>query len=1310
MSDPALDALLMRRTLRLLRRGLWLASVSTLIVVALVLAVANQLLPLAEQHPERIAQWLGERAGQPVAFDRVETQWTRRGPLLRLDNLRVGEGAQAFPIGDTEMLVSLYAGLLPGTPLSELRLRDVDLTLERAADGRWRVRGLPGQAESKGDPFAVLERLGELQVIGGRLSVVAPALGIDARLPRVDLRLRVDGDRVRAGLKAWPAIDARPLDAVLDLDRVRGDGEVYIGASNVSLGDWSRLLHAAGVSVRSGEGRARAWGELRAHRVEQVTLDAELDDVVLAGAPLDGVQPAVRYPRVETRARWQHAASGWALHAPRLRLGGGERMQMLDGLRIAGGHRSMLSAARLDAAPLLELATLSDRIDPALRRWLRSARPRAVAHDIEIAGGVGAPLRVSARVEGFGFEPVGTAPGLGGVGGTLRGGGDGIALSFDARAPVRVDWPRGFGVAHDVTFRGDLVGWRDGAGWRVETPALRIDGQGYVADARGGLAFQGDGTRPRIDVALAVDRASLPVAKRFWVRHVMPAPLVRWLDAALVGGRVEQGRAIVSGDLDDWPFTQRNGRFEATARIADATLRFQPGWLPAEQLDAEVRFVGNALSIDGRARVGGVDVSTLHADIDRYKGGRLRVEAGTATEARSLLALLRSSPLQRAHAETFANLSASGPVAATFGLTLPLRPKAAIEIDGGIELQGARLADRRWKLAFDGVRGAAEYSQHGFRADGLAVRHEGQPGRLSLRAGAPYVRDATQAFEASLDAALRTETLIAQAPEQLDWLEPYLDGRSPWSIAVSVAKAGRASSEPAARLQLRSQLVGTTLALPAPLRKTASVALPTTIEAPLPLGSGDLEIALGTRAAVRVRQRDGRTGVRVALGSGRVDELPPAHGLVATGQAATLDALDWIALVRGTAAGAGESSSGPALPLQRIDVRAQRLMLLGGAFRDSRVTVAPGGNATTVTVEGPALEGRLAIDDAKGAPISGRFDRVHWRSAGAESTDASAGSAPAARATTASSAAPTASAASAAPTASTASLASLDPSEIPPLAFDIADLRIADARLGQARLRTRPTAAGLRIETLEARHTNQRLAMTGEWTGRGASARTRIDATLASENFGALMDGLGFGGRLGGGEGSIKVEAAWPGGPAQFALGALDGRMVFDARDGRLLEVEPGAGRVLGLLSLAELPRRLTLDFRDFFSKGFAFNTLAGSVRFADGRARSDDLRIDGPAAVIGIGGETNLRTQRFDQTIEVHPKAGNLLTAVGAIAGGPVGAALGAAANAVLRKPLGQIGAKTYRVTGPWADPKVEVISREQSRQLPKARAAPTG
>ncbi|HEY0310264.1 MAG TPA: hypothetical protein VGC43_03935, partial [Luteimonas sp.] len=154
----------LHRRMRLARRWAGYSAAIALVLAALVVGVASQLLPLAERHPARIAQWLGERVGRPVAFDAVDTRWTRRGPLLRLDNLRLGEGSQAIVVGDAEMLISQYAGLLPGRSFTELRLRGLDLTLQRTADGRWEIRGLPGQQQAQGDPFEALEGLGELQV------------------------------------------------------------------------------------------------------------------------------------------------------------------------------------------------------------------------------------------------------------------------------------------------------------------------------------------------------------------------------------------------------------------------------------------------------------------------------------------------------------------------------------------------------------------------------------------------------------------------------------------------------------------------------------------------------------------------------------------------------------------------------------------------------------------------------------------------------------------------------------------------------------------------------------------------------------------------------------------------------------------------------------------------------------------------------------------------------------------------------------------------------------------------------------------
>lgn len=1294
----------LRRRLRMARRGLGYTVAVSLVLVAMLLGVASQLLPFAERNPDRVASWLSERAGRPVAFDRVQTRWTRRGPLLQLDNLRIGNGAQGFTIGDTEMLVSLYAGLLPGQSFSELRLRGLDLTLERADDGRWRVRGLPGQqASPDDDPFAALEGLGELQVIDGRLAVIAPSLGIDARVPQIDLRLRVDGDRVRAGMRAWPRAvagqAATPLDAVLDFDRKRGDGRAYAGARRADLAAWSDLMQVMGIAVEAGHGRAEAWADLRSHRVAMLTLDAALDDVALRGnSPLAGKPPSrVRFDRVETLARWRLVDRGWRIDASRLRIGAGKQPQMLDGLIVAGGARYAVLAREIDAAPLLAVAALSDRVAPGVRQWLQATRPDAKLQDIEIAGVRGGPMRAHARIASMGFAPVGSAPGVSGLAGTLDGDAAGLSLQLDPGASVRVDWPRGFGVVHAARLSGTVTGWREASGWRIATPALRIAGEGFGADVRGGLQWQGDGSLPRIDLAAAIDDTDLPKAREFWVRHVMPPSLVAWLDDALVAGTITQGRALVSGDLDEWPFAANNGRFEASAHIGKATLKYRPDWPAATGIEADTRFVDDGFTVKGTGALAGVRIDQFEAGIDHYRNGTLTVQARGGGDASQLLGLLRQSPLQKAHADTFASLSASGSAAVAFALEMPLAQGSRTTINGHVALDQARLEDRRWKLAFDQVSGRAEYSQTGFHGDGLRVRHQGQPGRLSLRAGDGHVRDRGNAFEAGLDATLSAGELLDRA-ENLAWLKPYFAGRSPWTVGIVVPKAVRGRAPPA-RLQLRSDLVGTALTLPAPLDKAAGLPLAATVDTPLPLGSGEIRVGLGRLMGLRARSGQGQTGVRIELGSGQVALPPPINGLVASGRATTLDALDWIALAR-SGSGGSSGSSGGGLPLQRIDVTAQRLQLLGGAFANTRVSVVPApAGALAVRAEGLALEGSLLVPASSSAAIAGRFQRVHWRSAKGTRPDASVAagkSAPAALASPAAAPAP-------------ADVDDLDPARIPPLTFDIDDLRIADTRLGSAKLRTRPSAAGMRIEQFQTRIDKQAIDISGDWTQRGAVARTQVDVRVDSEDFGALLGGFGFPGRLAGGDGRAQLNAGWAGSPAEFQLAGIDGSLTLAARDGRLLEVEPGAGRVLGLLSLAELPRRLSLDFRDFFAKGFAFNRIDGVMVFAGGSARSDNLVIDGPAAAISIRGAANLRAQSFDQTIEVRPKAGNLLTAVGAIAGGPVGAAIGAAANAVLQKPLGQIGAKTYRVTGPWADPKVEVISREQGR-VSATRAPPAG
>ncbi|TKR32808.1 TIGR02099 family protein [Luteimonas gilva] len=1272
-----------RHRLRLFRRGAWYALAAVLVLMALVAGVTSQLLPLAERHPEKIAAWLSERAQRKVAFDHVETAWTRRGPLLRLDGLRIGDGADAVPVGEAEILVAQYAGLLPGRSFTELRLRGLELALQRSDDGRWSVRGLPGQERAGGDPLGALENLGEVQVIGAKLALTAPSLGIDARLPKVDVRLRVDGDRVRAGVRAWARADsgqgAAPVDAVIDFDRKRGDGRAYFAARRADLSVWSPLLRYAGITADAGRGRAEAWAQLDGHRVVQVTVDAALTGFALRGlAAADPKGARVSFDRFEMRGRWQAASGGWRFDAPRLRIGNGKTDQTLDGLLVAGGRRYALVADRIALAPLLPVAALSDRLEPGLRRWMASAKPTASLENVEVAGNAGGPMRAKARIVNLGFAPVGHAPGLSGLSGDLIGDADGFAMTLDPASPFVFDWPSGFGVPHPASLHGTVAGWREGAGWRVGTSALYAKGTDFGAHVRGGLWFQNDGTRPWIDLAADLDDTTVGAAKGFWVKYQMSPATVRWLDTALVAGHVRNGHAVASGDLDDWPFRDDNGLFQADAELDGATVKFQSEWPAAEALDGKVSFVADGFTVDGKASIAGVGIQKLHAGIPRFGEAELAVRAEGAGDAAKLLGLLRQSPLRKEHGETFANIEASGPAKLTFDMSLPLRASSGAKqrIDGTVDLAGAKLSEKRWQLAFADVRGHARYNQNGFEADKLDVVHDGQPGKLSLRAGG-YARDARQAFEADLQSLVSSDALLDRS-EQLAWLKPYLEGRSQWTVAVAIPRTAPGKTAAPSRLQLRSNLVGTALKLPAPLSKPASVPLAATINAALPLGSGEVQVALGNLLALRSRSVGDRTGVRIALGASNVAEAPPASGLAVSGRANTLDALEWLSL-------AGGGGSGEGLKLQQADVSANRMLLFGSAFANTRLQVTPTASGSRIRIDGPSLAGTVLAPSADSAPLSGNFERVYFKFA-----KPAAGAAPATA-------------------AQAPKTADIDPAKVPPLTFDIADLRINDGPFGNAKLRTRPVANGMRIEQLQTRGAKQSIDIEGDWLGRGAAARTRLGIAIDSQDVGALLAGAGFGKQVDGGKGKIRFDANWPGAPSAFKLDALQGKLSLSATDGRLLEIEPGAGRVLGLLSLTQLPRRLMLDFRDFFSKGFAFNEIAGNIEFASGQARSDDLAIEGPAAEIRIRGSADLRAQQFDQTIEVLPRAGNLLTVAGALAGGPVGAAIGAAANAVLKKPLGQVAAKTYRVTGPWKEPKVEVIGREQGR-VSRSQAAPAG
>ena len=220
---------------------------------------------------------------------------------------------------------------------------------------------------------------------------------------------------------------------------------------------------------------------------------------------------------------------------------------------------------------------------------------------------------------------------------------------------------------------------------------------------------------------------------------------------------------------------------------------------------------------------------------------------------------------------------------------------------------------------------------------------------------------------------------------------------------------------------------------------------------------------------------------------------------------------------------------------------------------------------------------------------------------------------------------------------------------------------------------------------------------TGDWSLTADGHRSDFSSHMVSESLGDFLRTMDISSSLQGGQTVVNFDAWWPGAPGTFALSRLNGQIEFSAVQGNFSDASAGPGRLLGLLSIQALPRRLSLDFRDVFDSGFSFDEASGTFKLENGIAQTEDLQLKSSAASISVTGRTNLADQEYDQLMTIKPGVGNTLPIIGALAGGPAGAAAGLALQGLLHKPLAEATQVRYSITGSWDDPVIEPVEVER-------------
>jgi uncharacterized protein (TIGR02099 family) len=854
---------------------------------------------------------------------------------------------------------------------------------------------------------------------------------------------------------------------------------------------------------------------------------------------------------------------------------------------------------------------------------------------------------------GVAFAAGGDAPGITGLSGEVRAGAASGTVVLDSPA-LTIDWP---GVMREPIEAGALSGivvWRQGRDVvRVVSNDLELDLLGAPLRSSFELTLPLDGGSPRLDLDTRLEAAGLVAAKRLLPVGVMPEDVVGWIDSAVRGGRARNIELEFFGAVDEFPFEDGSGQFRVTADIDDAELAFIDSWPHAVDLDGRVEFAGAGFEASGSGRVLGNSSDDVSVAIEDLRNAVLTLSAGTTGPLAEVLAFLGSAPLIAENlGPGYERVEAhAGTGLVDFELALPLLDMPSFELEASLDMRDAELSVDGFgprATEVNGVLDVSGTSVSGERIEG--VLFDGPVvARVTPPAAPGYRAELYLDGETSVNAVMRAFSM------------PYEDlvaGPTRWDGRLSLPAPG---ADTPLTVALQSNLSGVALHFPEPLAKEP--AEPSNLQLEFELGSEGLGVRGNLGAARRFALEYALDNGRLSFDRGAVrfgggePELPDERGIVVTGRLASLDFSEWLALGK-------TSSIERARPLfLRADLELAEFWAFGQELGTSRLVVDRGAEAWLIDLASEAIAGRLTVPRpmTRDAPIVAEMERVYLASGeGVE-------------------------------------LGGADPRTLPGLSLRAREFGFGSRRLGRVEAEVTADPLGLRLVSFASASGSFAADGSGSWLRGAAGETTRFAAHIASTDVAGTLDELGLGPVIEGESAELTASVYWAGAPSASWLDHVNGDVAIRVEQGSLVEIDPGAGRVVGLMSIAALPRRLALDFRDVFNKGFAFDEITGDFTIIDGNAYTNNLKMGGPSAEIGVVGRTGLRDRDYQQQAVVTAEPGNMLPTVGGLLGGPgVGAALFVFTR-LFKKPLSGIGRASYCVTGQWDEPEVERLSGDE-------------
>ncbi len=1234
---------------------------------AVMLGIRYYVLPDIDRYRPWIESGVSRAVGQRVTIGHASGAWSGYRPSLKLDGIVVydRENRPALELGHVEATLALRSVLWAELRLHALIIDRPDLTIRRDAAGVITVAGFvvetDGADGSLGDWLLEQE---EIQIRAATLTWIdekrgAPPLALD----QVDFALTNDGREHRFGLRFAPPAE---VGSVVD---VRGDFRRRLGQG---LARWRGRLYAktefvavsAGktwidlpIDVDGGVADVEAWADVAEGAVTRVTADLRVAGLkATLGEGLVPLELAGLQGRLGlTRGTGGFEASGQRLS---LALANGTTLGPTDWLfrrQPASGNQPasyQIEADRLDLATLAAIAG-SLPLDAAWRERLAQASPQGRVQNLKLGWDSETVntgrFDLQATLRGVGMAPNGAMPGVSGLSGRIVSDRNGGKVEVDSAGLV-LTMPAAFErpLAFDVLKA--QVDWD-----RTNGPlAVRVGRLVFAnAEVSGGLSgtFQRGAEGPgRIDLTAQLARFEAGAIVHYVPLRVGPNTR-QWLANAFESGVAKDVKCRLQGNLADFPYDKpgKTGVFEITANLEGFKLRFAPGWPTVDDANGTIHFRGARMEVDAVGRIMGVALGRTVSVIPELSphDPMLEIKGGGEGESQAFLDFVEASPVGRMIGGVTRGLRAQGRGKLDLELRIPLERGRDTRVAGSYQFVDNRISGSQTIPDMTNLNAVLAFSEEGAKVtNGTATIFDG-PTRFSV---------ATESGGAvSVNANGRANMARLQRTLGTGWLA-YAEGETDWKARATMRKG-------VSEMSIESELAGVTLKLPPPLAKAAGEAVTLRAQRRARPGEEVVQLSLGQRLSAIFAldpAAKATTVERGAIDFGPNAKLPDAAGIVVTGAFDLIDVDAWLDLHDAAHARGNDPPAG--FDVVALDLKAKQVEAFGRTLNDVALKVNRKTDLWDGHLASREVQGDIDWIPGGNGKLVARLARLNVPDPESEATGTGA-----------------------------EPIAGRD---LP--AFDVTadSFQFGGLDLGALVLKATPNGPIWQVERLEIRNPDFEFSGTGAWQSIRGTPRTNLVATLKVNDAGAFFRRIKRPEGVAGGKSTLSGNVDWVGVPYRLDYPSLNGEVKLDVEKGRFLKLEPGIGRLLGVVSLQSLPRRVSLDFKDVFSEGFAFDSINGTFAIKNGVMHTNDMRMIGSAARVNMKGDVD--TVRETQALEVRvvPSISDSVAVGTAIVNPAIGLATFLVGKA-LRDPLDQFIAFEYKITGGWADPVVAKVQR---------------